>query len=89
MQTEIVMMDNRPKEVIHNLPNLCCVRIKSTGLYYLISRQSQEGNKVVLVSLNDGKYNVGTSIVDLYAANRVLEFINEGSWEIIESKIII
>jgi len=90
MQTKIIMKDNQNKNTNNKLSNLCCIKIKNSNLYYLVSKHFQEENKVVLISLN-GIHDIytGTSIVDLYTVNAVLELIKDGSWEIIESKIII
>jgi len=89
MKTEIIINGDSYKKIIKELPNLCCIKIKRTCLYYLVSKCEPKGDKVVLISLNNGNYYEGTCIVDLYNVRNVLGFIEDGSWEIIESKITI
>jgi len=90
IKTEIIFKDAQKKNTNKELPNLCCIKIKCNGLYYLISKHFQGENKVVLISLNDNSNgHTGTSIVDLYTVNAVLELISDGAWEIVDSKIII
>lgn len=89
MKTKIEINNNTYKNSVKELPNLCCIRIKTSDLYYLVSKYTLDTNKVVLISLNDGSYNVGMSIVNLYTVENALQYISEGRWEIVDSKITI